>query len=329
MPHQVFICHSTKDKLVADASCAALEAGRISCWIAPRDINPGVEWGEAIVNAILECEVVLLIFSNNANNSPDVRREINLAIGEQKVLVPFRIEDVMPTGSIKYAVSNRHWLDAIDPPMEGRLVELREKIALLINRPPDVEELWKPQPEPPAPPAGPSEAELVAKAEAFRQEEAAREAEALRQQQARLAQEAEARREAEDASLKAEEERRAQAAAAEHARLKAAEELRTRQFAAVPPPTPRPLVSPAPLQAPVSIAQPKIESNMALAILATIFCCLPIGIFSIVKANKVNKLLEAHDYEAARKAAKENLRLIIITVIAGIVFYGIALANKS
>jgi len=144
MPHKVFICHSSKDKLVADAACAALEAHRIPCWIAPRDIAPGVEWGGAIVDAINDCKVVLLIFSQHANDSPDVRREINLSISEQKDLVPFRIQNVVPTGAIKYAVSNRHWLDAVDPPMEHRLLELSDKIARILNLPAEAEPLWTP-----------------------------------------------------------------------------------------------------------------------------------------------------------------------------------------
>jgi hypothetical protein len=142
MSHKVFICHSSKDKLIADAACAALEAHRIPCWIAPRDIAPSAEWAGAIVDAITECQVVLLIFSQHANDSPDCRREINLSISEQKDLVPFRIENVLPTGAIKYAVSNRHWLDAVDPPMEHRLGELCDKIARLLNLPADADPLW-------------------------------------------------------------------------------------------------------------------------------------------------------------------------------------------
>src|SRR5215470_7055247 len=69
LPHDVFISYSGEDKLAADAACATLEAAGIRCWIAPRDILPGAEWGEAIVDAIDRSEVLLLIFSTNANES--------------------------------------------------------------------------------------------------------------------------------------------------------------------------------------------------------------------------------------------------------------------
>ena len=69
MAHDVFISHSTKDKAIADAVCAALEAGKIKCWIAPRDIIPGDKWASAIVEAIDNSRIMLLIFSHNSNNS--------------------------------------------------------------------------------------------------------------------------------------------------------------------------------------------------------------------------------------------------------------------
>ena len=52
MAHDVFISYSSKDKLIADAACAILESKGIRCWIAPRDILPGADWGESIVDAL-------------------------------------------------------------------------------------------------------------------------------------------------------------------------------------------------------------------------------------------------------------------------------------
>ena len=44
MPFEVFISHSLKDKATAEAVCAKLEAAKVRCWIAPRDISPGADW---------------------------------------------------------------------------------------------------------------------------------------------------------------------------------------------------------------------------------------------------------------------------------------------
>jgi hypothetical protein len=45
MAHDVFISHSSKDKLTADAICHSLEQNGIRCWIAPRDVRAGANYG--------------------------------------------------------------------------------------------------------------------------------------------------------------------------------------------------------------------------------------------------------------------------------------------
>jgi TIR domain len=61
MSHDVFISHSSADKRAADAACALLEARGIKCWIAPRDIRPGSDWGESIITAIEQARIMLLL----------------------------------------------------------------------------------------------------------------------------------------------------------------------------------------------------------------------------------------------------------------------------
>jgi hypothetical protein len=92
MAHDVFISHSTKGKTVADAVCAMLEEQKIRCWIAPRDITPGREWGEAITDAIGASPVMILIFSASANASPQIRREVERAVNKEVVVMPLRPE---------------------------------------------------------------------------------------------------------------------------------------------------------------------------------------------------------------------------------------------
>ena len=121
MAHDVFISYSNKDKPTADAVCAALEANGIRCWIAPRDILPGSDWGEAIIDAIHACRAMLLIFSGNSNASAQIKREVERSVNAGIPVVPFRIEDVMPSKTLEYFISTQHWLDALTPPMEQHL----------------------------------------------------------------------------------------------------------------------------------------------------------------------------------------------------------------
>jgi hypothetical protein len=132
---QVFISYSSKDKPVGDAACAILEQRGYRCWIAPRDILPGTEWGEAIMTGLTSCRVFVLIFSANANESPQVRREIERAVHHGLLVIPFRIEDVAPHRAMEYFMSVPHWLDAMTPPLEQHLDELAEVVGRLLDDP--------------------------------------------------------------------------------------------------------------------------------------------------------------------------------------------------
>jgi hypothetical protein len=103
MAYDVFISYAHADKLAAEAACAAFEQQAIRCWIAPRDIAPGAEWGEAIIDAIVQCPVMVLIFSAHANESRQVRRELERAVSAGNTIKPVRLEAIEPTRSLAYS----------------------------------------------------------------------------------------------------------------------------------------------------------------------------------------------------------------------------------
>ena len=88
MPYDVFISHSSEDKLIAEAVCNRLESAGVRCWIAPRDIRPGEAWSAAILRGIEVCRVMVLVFSDHANESPHVRREVAHACGLERIVIP-------------------------------------------------------------------------------------------------------------------------------------------------------------------------------------------------------------------------------------------------
>ena len=94
MEFDAFISYSSTDKTAALAACAVLEGAGIRCWIAPRDIRPGGEYGAAIIDAIERCRVMVLIFSSSANSSRQITREIERAVSKGVPIVPVRIEAV-------------------------------------------------------------------------------------------------------------------------------------------------------------------------------------------------------------------------------------------
>jgi TIR domain len=133
MALDTFISYSSKDKTAADAACAVLERAGIRCWIAPRDIRPGQEYGHSIIEAIDQCRVMVLIFSANANDSRQIHREIERAVSKGVPIIPLRIEEVVPTKSMEYFLGAIHWLDALTPPLEKHLQQLAEAVKALLQ----------------------------------------------------------------------------------------------------------------------------------------------------------------------------------------------------
>lgn len=132
----VFISYSHVDKSAADAACATLEAAGIRCWIAPRDIAPGAEWGEAIVEAIDHSPIMVLIFSSESSESPQIRREVERAVDRGIMIMPVRIEPAEPTRSLAYFMAGVHWLDALTPPLEQHLLALASSIKAFLQAAP-------------------------------------------------------------------------------------------------------------------------------------------------------------------------------------------------
>ncbi|PZR74599.1 MAG: hypothetical protein DLM73_07380 [Chthoniobacterales bacterium] len=135
MAHDVFISHSTRDKPVSDAVCAALENAGIRCWVAPRDVQPGRSFAGEITRAIQQSKAMVLIFSANSNTSEQVLREVQLAVEAKLHILQFRIEEVLLNDDLKYYLSTPHWLDALTPPLEQHLGRLANSIRTLLGKP--------------------------------------------------------------------------------------------------------------------------------------------------------------------------------------------------
>jgi hypothetical protein len=65
------------------------------------------------------------------------------------------------------------------------------------------------------------------------------------------------------------------------------------------------------------VAQP--SNHLVIAILTTLFCCLPLGIVSIVKASQVNGLWAQGRYAEAQQTANSAKKWAMWSAIIGIV----------
>lgn len=135
MAHDVFISHSTNNRPVANAVCAALEREGIRCWIAPRDVMPGRSYSGEITRAIQQSRAFVLIFSEHSNNSEQVLREVQLAANSRLHIIQFRIDPVVPSDDLEYYLSGPHWLDAVTPPLENHIEQLQTSVKALLALP--------------------------------------------------------------------------------------------------------------------------------------------------------------------------------------------------
>lgn len=65
---------------------------------------------------------------------------------------------------------------------------------------------------------------------------------------------------------------------------------------------------------------PKPDNNLVWAILTTVMCCWPLGLYAIICANKVDSLYHAGNYQEAVQQAANAKKWSIIGAAAGGIF---------
>ena len=125
MEKLVVISHSSQDVELSEKVCELLESHNIGCWISERDIHPGASYPEEITRAIGNCKIVLLIASIAMNSSDHIKNEIELAVDNKKIILPFKIDDVSYDYDYQYYLKRKHWIVALPNPDDyfGTLIE--------------------------------------------------------------------------------------------------------------------------------------------------------------------------------------------------------------
>lgn len=106
-----FVSYAAADRPAADALTAYLEQRGIRCWIAPRDVPAGALYADAIVRAINEAPVLLLLLSRNSIGSSHVGKELERASSKRKQIVAVRLDEAPLTPAFEYFLSESQWVD--------------------------------------------------------------------------------------------------------------------------------------------------------------------------------------------------------------------------
>jgi hypothetical protein len=135
MNYDVFISYCSENRKIADALVHHLEAKEIRCWIDHRDLLPGFSWREGIIEALEGSPgiAMVLLFSSASNKSRQVIKEISMADEENILVIPVRIENILPEGAIKLELQGRHWLDAFEG-KEDRIEKAADRIKQTLTR---------------------------------------------------------------------------------------------------------------------------------------------------------------------------------------------------
>src|SRR5258706_4149255 len=124
----VFLRYESQDTEVANTVCRELESRGIRCWIAPRDVAPGALYADAIVRAINEAKVLLIVLSQSAVASSHVGREIERAASKHKQIIALRIDAAPLSPALEYFLSESQWVDAQALGMPAALTKLADAV---------------------------------------------------------------------------------------------------------------------------------------------------------------------------------------------------------
>jgi len=85
------------------------------------------------MQGIARCRVFVLVFTDHANDSEHVGRELANAFSLGLAVIPFRIEAVNPRENLAYFLETVQWFDATTPPLQKHHLLLTERVQRLLS----------------------------------------------------------------------------------------------------------------------------------------------------------------------------------------------------
>ena len=111
MAHDVFISCCEKDRQIAYLTCRKLEENGISCYLASRDSVPGTDGALSEDFAIQSAKIMVVIFTETANNSPKIAGQLSKAVPNNLTIFPLKLTQSPLSDSMQFYLSTVHWLE--------------------------------------------------------------------------------------------------------------------------------------------------------------------------------------------------------------------------
>ena len=128
MKYVAFISHSNKDGKAIRTVRDFLESHGYSCFASERDLFHNAGWQAQLVEAMDSSEMLIYIHSKNANDSPEVGREINYFADKcHRPILVYRLDDIPYNRDRSYYLQSINYIDSLVSPSDG-LDQLEENV---------------------------------------------------------------------------------------------------------------------------------------------------------------------------------------------------------
>jgi hypothetical protein len=134
---RIFICFSSKDAATAREIVSFLEAEGLRCWISFRDVAPGKNYQEAIVDALEKASGIVFLFSKLSAESAEIKKELSIAASCNIPVFPVRLAAISPSGALRYELATRQWIDLFPDrePALRRLADAMRQVLAAASHP--------------------------------------------------------------------------------------------------------------------------------------------------------------------------------------------------
>lgn len=118
--YDVFISHSSKDRAAVETIVNHLESNGVTCFVSYRDIPICDNWAAILMQAIEDSTMVVYVHTESANASPQVEREIQIAIDRYKMpCISYRLTSQPFEGAKAFFIQTLNWIDSLVSPEQG------------------------------------------------------------------------------------------------------------------------------------------------------------------------------------------------------------------
>ena len=133
MVHDVYLSYDEKDLETAQKVCETLESNGLKCWMKTRDVDSDSRV-KAIINAIKETKVLLLIHSENSKHSRYINNEVNEAVDADRSFLVYHIDDSELADNLKFFIGSKPKIKAYPNPEEKNDVLINTSKKLVKNQ---------------------------------------------------------------------------------------------------------------------------------------------------------------------------------------------------